>query len=158
MAMIPRSPRTGLPVIPKRPPEPSTRCEEAPPPELLAGIAQFNVGDYWRCHETLETLWRGEPDPIRSLYQGILLIGVGYYHLRRGNRRGALVKVQQGVERLQPFRPACMRVDVEGLIRTAGELAHVLRTGAATDHDAEALLPSIRVAEQPNLREIGDVL
>jgi predicted metal-dependent hydrolase len=118
--MIPRSPRTGLPLIPKLPPEPSTRCAEPPPEQLLAGIALFNAGEYWHCHETLEALWRSEPDPIRSLYQGILLIGVGYYHLQRGNHQGARIKFQQGLACLQPFRPTCMGVDVEGLVGTVG--------------------------------------
>ena len=145
--MIPRSPRTGLPLIRKTRPEPSTRCNEPPPPELLTGIAQFNAGDYWHCHETLETLWRSEPNPIRSLYQGILLIGVGYYHLHRHNRRGALVKLQQGLERLQPFRPACMGLDVEGLVLAAEGVAHPLRDGTAQDSDVERAVPQIRMRE-----------
>lgn len=147
MATIPRSPRTGLPVISKRPPEPSTRCKEAPPPELLTAIAQFNAGDYWHCHETLEALWRGEPDPIRSLYQGILLVGVGYYHLQRGNRRGALAKLQQGLECLEPFRPTCIGVDVEGLVRAAGGLAPKLLDRAAPDHGADMAAPRITMQE-----------
>lgn len=115
-AVIRRSPRTGLPIIAKDPPERSSRCGGRPPAELLAGIAQFNAGDYWRCHETLETLWRNEPDPIRSLYQGILLVGVGCHHLQRGNTKGALTKLRDGVFRLHPFRPQCIQVDVEDLV------------------------------------------
>lgn len=137
-----RSPRTGLPIIPKEPPRRSARCAEPPPPELLRGIAQFNVGDYWQCHETLEAIWRVEPDPIRSLYQGILLIGVGYFHLQRGNRRGATAKLAQGLERLAPFRPGCMRVDVEGLARAAAATLAAIHAGA----DSTAIAaPRIRV-------------
>src|ERR687887_651996 len=78
---IPRSPRTGLPLIPKGAGRRTCRCNEAPPALLQTGIAQFNSGDYWECHETLEELWRGEPDPVRYLYQGILLAGVDLLHL-----------------------------------------------------------------------------
>ena len=56
---------------------------------------------------------------MRYLYQGILLVGVGLYHWRRGNRHGAVVKLTQGVDKLQWFRPACMQVDVDRLIREA---------------------------------------
>jgi predicted metal-dependent hydrolase len=112
---IPRSPRTGRPLIPKGAGRRTCRCDEAAPALLRTGIAQFNSGDYWECHETLEELWRGEPDPVRYLYQGILLAGVGLLHLRRGNRRGALSKLRAAVGRLEPYVPVCMGVDVAGL-------------------------------------------
>ncbi len=57
-------------------------CDEPPPPLLLKGLEQFNAGEYWECHETLETLWRDEPRPVRDLYQGVLQIGVAFHHLR----------------------------------------------------------------------------
>lgn len=125
-----RSPRTGLPIIKKAPPRRSARCGEPPPPDLLQGIAQFNAGDYWHCHETLEAIWREEADPIRSLYQGVLLAGVGYFHLQRGNVRGARAKFAQSLERLAPFRPACMGVDVEGLAKAV----EAVLPGLASSH------------------------
>ncbi len=123
------SSKTGLPIIPKLPPAPSSRCGDAPPPKLRQGIALFNAGDYFACHEVLEELWRGETDPIRSLYQGILLVGVGYLHLERGNKRGALAKFSQGVDRLLPFVPSCQGVDVAALIRNTRPLIDDLRGG-----------------------------
>jgi len=126
---VQRSPRTGLPLIKKTPPRRSTRCAGDPPEALLAGIAQFNAGDFWHCHETLEQVWRVEPDPIRSLYQGILLVGVGYYHLQRGSARGAIAKLAQGLHCLEPFRPVCMRVDVEMLVAAAATTLRQLREG-----------------------------
>src|SRR5437764_12321658 len=89
---IPRSPRTGLPLIPKGAGRRTCRCDEAAPALLRAGVAQFNRGDYWECQETLEELWRGEADPVRYLYQGILLAGVRLPHLTRGGCRGTLSK------------------------------------------------------------------
>lgn len=46
-------------------------------------------------------------------------MGVGFYHWRRGNRHGAVVKLAQGIDKLQWFRPMCLGVDVERLIREA---------------------------------------
>jgi len=121
--VVPVSPRTGLPLIPKGAAERTRRCDDPPPEGLMAGIDQFNHGDYWDCHETLEELWRGEPDPVRYLYQGILQAGVGLYHLRRGNRRGALSKLRAARARLAPYAPACMGVDVAAL---RADLARIL--------------------------------
>lgn len=117
----------GLPIIKKGPPTRSARCGEAPPPELLAGIAQFNAGEYWECHETLEGIWRVEPDPVRYLYQGILQVGVGFYHLRRGNYRGAVNKLAGGLAYLAPSAPACLGVDVERLRAEAGAVLAALQ-------------------------------
>ena len=110
-----REPTPPLPIIKKEPPRRSARCGDAPPTALLAGVAQFNAGEYWECHETLEAIWRVEPDPIRYLYQGILQVGVGFYHLRRGNWRGAVHKLRSGLDYLAPSAPTCLGVDVARL-------------------------------------------
>ena len=61
-------------------------CDEPPPAQLLEGIAQFNRGELFEQHETLELLWRAERRDVRHLYQGILQIGVAFHHLRRLNQ------------------------------------------------------------------------
>ena len=95
------------------------RCDEPAPPELLRAIEQFNAGEYFEQHETIETLWRDTRAPVRDLYHGILQIGVGLHHLRRGNFHGAGVLLEEGIERLGPFAPSCQRIDVDSLIRDA---------------------------------------
>ena len=71
-----------------------------------------------------------EPDTIRYLYQGILQVGVGLYHLRRGNYRGAVNKLSSGLAYLAPSEPACLGVDVARLRAEAGAvLAQLLRLG-----------------------------
>lgn len=95
------------------------RCGEPAPARLVEGIDQFNRGEYFEQHETLELLWRAESDDVRYLYQGILLVGVGLYHLRRGNFHGAQAKLATGARFLQWFRPTCQGVDVDSLIAQA---------------------------------------
>ena len=110
---------------PKRPPQnapdepPRARCDDPPPPELLRGIEQLNAGEFFEQHETLELLWRATPSPVRGLYHGILQIGVGFHHWRRGNFHGASVLLEEGIERLRPFAPSCQTVDVAALIADA---------------------------------------
>ncbi len=113
----------------KAPPESSARCSEAPPPELLLGVEEFNAGQFYQCHETLEHLWIAEPDPIRYLYQGILQVGVGLYHLERGNWRGAVNKLEDGLAKLEVFRPTCQGLDIETLVGAAQHCRELLLAG-----------------------------
>ncbi|HLY32340.1 MAG TPA: DUF309 domain-containing protein, partial [Ktedonobacterales bacterium] len=114
---------------------------------LLVGIEQFNRREYFECHETLEAVWNAEPGLIRVLYKGILQVGVGCYHLLRGNFRGALIKLQSGADYLEPYAPRCMGVEVGRLIADAHSLrAEVERLGP--DHLADvdhSLLPVIQL-------------
>ena len=91
-------------------------CDELPPPQLLEGIAQFNRGEYFEQHETLELLWRAERRDVRRLYQGILQIGVAFHHLRRRNHHGTVYMLTRGAQYLTPFAPRCQGVDVEALL------------------------------------------
>ncbi|HMA38322.1 MAG TPA: DUF309 domain-containing protein [Chloroflexia bacterium] len=107
-------------------------CWEPPPAPLYTGIAEFNRGAYFECHETLEAIWMREPGPIRRLYQGILQVGVGFYHLRNGNYRGTLNLLGSAVGYLADFAPACLGVDVARLIAEATQVrAAVVALGPA---------------------------
>lgn len=118
-------------------------CDRAPPEELLRGIGQFNAGQYWECHETLERIWVREPDDIRYLDQGILLVGVGLLHLSRRNHHGAVTKLASGVDLLASFEPRCMRVEVSKLRQNAAELLDAL-AGGSEALDAALALPPLR--------------
>lgn len=125
------------------------RCGDPPPAALLLGIEQFNKREYFECHETLENLWNDEPGPIRVLEKGILQVGVGCYHLLRGNYRGAVLKLASGANYLEPFAPRCRGVEVAQLIADARRLhAEVVALGperlSEIDRD---LLPIIRLTD-----------
>jgi predicted metal-dependent hydrolase len=96
-----------------------SHCDEPPPRLLLEGIAQLNRGEFFEQHETLETLWRAEPRPVRQLYQGILQIGVAFHHLQRGNYHGVVYMLTRGSMYLTPFSPTCQTVDVRALLESA---------------------------------------
>ncbi len=59
-------------------------------PQARIGIELFNKGEYFEAHEALELAWRDETGPTREFYRGILQIGVAYYHILKGNYRGAV--------------------------------------------------------------------
>ena len=87
-------------------------------PDLaLKGIEEFNRGEFYECHEYLEEAWMQEARQVRFLYQGILQVGVGFYHLQNGNWRGATGVLRNGIERLREFEPETLGVDVRRLVR-----------------------------------------
>ncbi|MDA1093040.1 MAG: DUF309 domain-containing protein [Acidobacteria bacterium] len=132
----------------------TTACEEPQPPLLRRGIEQFNRGEFFEQHETLEDLWRDEPRPIRRLYQGILQVGVAMYHIQRGNHHGAVYMLTRGRDYLLPFAPACQGVDVADLLVQAGRaLGEVERLGRERlDGFDWSLVPRVR-ATAPARRE-----
>ena len=87
-------------------------------PDLaFKGIEEFNRGEFYECHEYLEEAWMQEPRRVRFLYQGILQVGVGFYHLQNGNWRGATGLLRNGAVRLREFEPVTLGVDVAKLVR-----------------------------------------
>lgn len=90
-------------------------CEGPPDEALRRGAALFNHRAFYAQHEVLEDAWRAESGPVRDLYRGILQVGVGCYHLSRGNHRGACNLLRYGLARLEPFEPVCLGVDVTAL-------------------------------------------
>ena len=123
------------------------RCDEPPPPELIRGIEQFNAGEFFDQHETLELLWRDTRTPVRGLYHGILQVGVGFHHWRNGNFHGASTLLEEGIERLRDFAPQCQGVDVGALIAdatSARERLIALRADGMRSVDVAAVAPRIR--------------
>jgi uncharacterized protein len=73
------------------------------PPEFWQALEQFNQGEFYACHDTLEALWIEADEPDRTLYQGILQIAVGFYHLGNHNWRGAVILMGEGLNRLRRY-------------------------------------------------------
>ena len=97
-------------------------CAGSLPPLVRKGIQEFNRGEFFEQHETLETAWRKEARPIRDLYQGILQVGVACYQIERRNLPGALKVMERGLRRLRLFAPECMGIDVARLVADAQRL------------------------------------
>lgn len=94
-------------------------CDETPPELFYTGLEQFNRGEYYEQHESLEEIWIADQRPLRRLYQGILKVGVGFYKLRLGNYRGTVNHILGGIAYLERFGDECLGVDVARLIREA---------------------------------------
>jgi predicted metal-dependent hydrolase len=88
-----------------------------------------------------------EPRPIRRLYQGILQIGVAFYHLRRGRYLPVVTLLERGSGYLQPYAPQCMGVDVAQLLADVDRcLAEVQRLGPERVGEFDwAMVPRVEI-------------
>jgi predicted metal-dependent hydrolase len=80
------------------------------------GVALFNGVRYWHAHEAWETLWRAAPDEERDFYQGLIQVAAGLLHLQRRNRRGAMNKLREGLDRLRRYEPSHHGIFVNELL------------------------------------------
>lgn len=86
---------------------------------LHTGIQQFNQGDYYACHDTLEAIWMTAPITEKPFFQGILQLAVALYHLGNHNWRGTAILLGEGISRLAPFEPHYYNVNVTDLLDCA---------------------------------------
>lgn len=125
----------------------STFLNEMPvtPGKLLMAISEFNQGQYWHCHETLEALWLPERYPLRLFYHGLIKAAVGLLHLQRRNRHGALVKLGDATYALAPFLPRFLGVDTASLTKEVELRLECLRSGPGTNWPAVERLPAVQL-------------
>ncbi len=127
-------------------------CGEPLPAGALRGIEEFNAGQYFEQHETLELVWRAERRPIRDLYRGVLQIGVGCLQVERGNANGALKMIDRAMKWLQPFRPECQSIDVERLLADAARLREAIEHAGAEQVALvdRRLFPQVHLTTEPH--------
>lgn len=113
-------------------------------PELQQGIAQFNQGEFYACHDTLEALWIQAEEQDKKFYQGILQVAVALYHLGNGNWRGAVILMGEGLNRLQSYLPHYADLDLEAFTADVADILSTLQTlGADRVGDLQLIDPEI---------------
>jgi len=105
------------------------------------GVAEFNAGLFFECHDTLEDLWAGIRGPSRDFFQGLIQVAVGFYHLGNENRVGAERLFARALRRLEPYPDVYGGFDVEGLRGVVEWWQEALRTG--TDEDLGRRRPTL---------------
>jgi predicted metal-dependent hydrolase len=99
-------------------------------PLLERGIALFNHGEYFECHEVLEEAWTPERGERRLFLQSLIHMAVGFYHSERGNPTGAQRQLRKGLRKLSTYLPARECVDTARLDREVRQVLHAIETGA----------------------------
>lgn len=135
-------------ISPPRPmPEGGT---DALPPAALVGIDLFNKGRFHDQHEAFEEAWIAEPRNVRSLYQGILQIGLAFLQIENRNQPGAFKMFGRGIPRLRVLPDVVQGVQVVQLLSESlaifERLSHTDSPSAWDELKRE--LPRIWVVEQ----------
>ncbi|MSQ27231.1 MAG: DUF309 domain-containing protein [Dehalococcoidia bacterium] len=120
------------------------------PPKLIEAIAQFNRGEFFACHETLEELWMPASGSVKEFYQGLIQVAAGLHHLQRGNLAGAVALVRRGRTRLEAFNrspggPSHGGLDVPALVASVDACLGPLEAAAVEGIKGfdRALIPKV---------------
>jgi predicted metal-dependent hydrolase len=108
-------------------PEPALPSEERA--AFARGVAQFNDGLFFECHDTLEEIWSGVRGPSRAFFQGLIQAAVGFYHLGNGNRPGAITLLGRSLARLDRYPARYAGVELEPLCEAIGAWRSALESG-----------------------------
>ena len=103
------------------------------PPALVAFVRLFNERRYWHAHEALEEAWRENKS---RFYQGLIIYASAFVHAQRGNPRGVVLQLQKVPRYLQGYPPAYLGLDVEGILRHAGELIDAVQQAGMPEGEA----------------------
>ncbi len=115
-----------------------------------SGLIEFNEGEFFEQHEHLEAAWVAEQRPIRTLYQGILQVGLGFLQIQRGNWAAALKMFRRGLPRLRNLPPVCQGIQL-AKFRAAAEAIHAEISELGAEHLAEfdqSRLPKLEFEEK----------
>ncbi|WP_414546519.1 DUF309 domain-containing protein [Nostoc sp. CCY0012] len=99
--------------------------------EFWQGVEQFNSGQFYACHDTLEALWIEASEPEKTFYQGILQVAVALYHLGNRNWRGAVILLGEGSNRLRRYPSIYGGIDVDELLSQSAALLTALQNTEA---------------------------
>lgn len=92
------------------------------PEAFWQAVEQFNQGEFYACHDTLEAIWIEAPTSERNFYQGILQIAVAIYHLSNRNWRGAVILLGEGLNRLLKYQPEYGGIEVDRFVYDSANL------------------------------------
>ncbi len=98
-----------------------------PSDSLSKAVEEFNQQEFYRCHDTLETLWMEASEPHKTFYQGILQIAVACYHMSNNNWRGAVILLGEGIRKLVQYEPDYLDIDVSSFTESSYQILIALQ-------------------------------
>jgi uncharacterized protein len=120
-------------------------------PRFDEAIELFNAREFFACHDVLEEIWSETLDG-REFYQGLIHAAVALFHFGEGNLGGARKMAVSAARYLEPFRPACRRIDVDRLMADMQAcFAELLAPHA--EYPTDLMLDEDRI---PRLQRIAD--
>lgn len=113
--------------------------------DLRRGVALFNAGLYFECHELLEGVWRATPGLERAFYHGLVQVAAAFYHYEKRNLHGARTLLTKGMLKLERFPDHYRGVDLGAFRRLLQPWAGHFNTGVPA---APEVLPMISLDEE----------
>jgi uncharacterized protein len=101
------------------------------------GLAMFNRGEYFACHEVWEELWLRSTGDDKLFYQGLIQAAVAILHAERGNLRGAISTWRKARAKLNAMPPRYMGIAL-------GDFREALAVFIANARDPNDLPPHPR--------------
>ena len=98
-------------------------CQEPLSPEAVRGLEEFNRGEYFEAHESLEAAWKAESGSGRKLYQAVLQVAVAYHQILRNNYNGAAKMFLRMRQWIDPLPDYCRGIHIAQL-RAEAQAAH----------------------------------
>jgi hypothetical protein len=87
------------------------------------GLEEFNHGEYFEAHESLELAWNEDDTPGKELYRAILQISVAYLQIKRSNYKGAIKMFWRSRQWLDPLPEICRGINV-GQLKLDAEVVY----------------------------------
>ncbi len=116
------------------------------PDDFWLGVEQFNQGEFYACHDTLEAVWIEAPEADKRFYQGILQVAVALYHIGNQNWRGGVILMGEGMLRLRSFPVDYAGLDLASFMDQVGDLLSSLQQQGANN------LPALQLTIGPDGR------
>jgi uncharacterized protein len=107
------------------------------------GIALFNAGRFFECHEAWEQVWLRADRDTKLFYQGMIQAAVAILHAERGNLAGARSLYAKAREKLDALPAAHMGIAL-------GELRDALARFFAVAFER----PGAPLPERPVIRRL----
>jgi predicted metal-dependent hydrolase len=98
--------------------------------DLRRGVALFNAGLYFECHELLESVWRAIPGPDKAFYHGLVQVAAAFYHYEKHNRHGARTLLTKGLLKLAGFPDRYQGIDLNAFQNLLQPWADYFQTAA----------------------------
>ena len=99
---------------------------------LHDGVARFNRGEFFECHEILEAAWLDASGDEKIFLQGLIQLAVSFYHLRRGNFPGSSRLLRAAVEKLSGAMATDHSVELRELVAVLRPLLEQIESGQAS--------------------------
>ena len=117
--------------------------------QFRKGVAEFNAGMFFECHETLEDVWHGIRGPSRDFFQGLIQVAVGFYHLDNRNPTGGRSQLEKGLQKLERYGDRFMGIDLEQFRpQVAAWLQKIVSGEEIRGHVRD--LPKLKLDPKPN--------